>query len=80
MIDEDSLKQILATVLRVPVEDIGVDTSMDNIESWDSLNHMNLILALEDAYKVSIPDDEATNITSYPLIKLVVSEQLQKSG
>jgi acyl carrier protein len=77
MLDEESLKQILATVLKVPVGSIDGDTNMDTVESWDSLNHMNLILALEDAYSVRIPDDEATNITSYPLIKLVVNEQLQ---
>jgi len=77
MLDEASLKQILATVLKVPVESIDGGTNMDTVESWDSLNHMNLILALEDAYSVRIPDDEATNITSYPLIKLVVDEQLQ---
>ena len=77
MLDEESLKQILATVLKVPVGNIDGDTNMDTVESWDSLNHMNLILALEDAYSVRIPDDEATNITSYPLIKLVVNEQLQ---
>ena len=77
MLDEESLKQILATVLKVPVGNIDGDTNMDTVESWDSLNHMNLILALEDAYRVRIPDDEATNITSYPLIKLVVNEQLQ---
>jgi len=77
MLDEESLKQILATVLKIPVGSIDGDTNMDTVESWDSLNHMNLILALEDAYSVRIPDDEATNITSYPLIKLVVNEQLQ---
>jgi acyl carrier protein len=77
MLDEESLKQILATVLKVPVENIDGDTNTDTVESWDSLNHMNLILALEDAYSVRIPDDEATNITSYSLIKLVVNEQLQ---
>ena len=64
-------------MLKVPVGNIDGDTNMDTVESWDSLNHMNLILALEDAYSVRIPDDEATNITSYPLIKLVVNEQLQ---
>lgn len=77
MLDEESLKQILATVLKIPVENIDGDTSTDTVESWDSLNHMNLILAIEDAYSVRIPDDEATNITSYSLIKLVVNEQLQ---
>jgi acyl carrier protein len=77
MLDEESLKKILATVLKIPVENIDGDTNTDTVESWDSLNHMNLILAIEDEYSVRIPDDEATNITSYSLIKLVVNEQLQ---
>jgi acyl carrier protein len=77
MLDEGSLKKILATVLKIPVENIDGDTNTDTVESWDSLNHMNLILAIEDEYSVRIPDDEATNITSYSLIKLVVNEQLQ---
>ena len=77
MLDEAALKQIMATVLNVSVENINADTSMDTIEKWDSLQHMNLVLALEDAFEVSIPDDEAANITSYPLIKLVLNEQLQ---
>lgn len=77
MLDEESLKQILATVLKVPVENIDADTSTDTVESWDSLNHMNLILALESEYSVRIPDDEITKITSYPLVRLVINEQLQ---
>jgi len=79
MFDEAKLKQIMSTVLRVPADNIDGDANMDSIKSWDSLNHMNLILALEDAYGVSIPDDEATNITSYPLVRLIINEQLQNT-
>jgi acyl carrier protein len=77
MLDEEKLKKIMSSVLQIPAENIDSDTSMDTIEKWDSLQHMNLILALEDAFDIFIPDDEAANITSYPLIKLVVNEQLQ---
>ena len=76
MLDEARLKQVISSVLQVPVESIGVETSMDTIERWDSLQHMNLVLALEDAFGIYIPDEDATNITSYPLIRVVVEEQL----
>ena len=78
MLDEMRLKQVISSVLQVPVETIDAGTSMDTIEKWDSLQHMNLVLALESAFGIYIPDDEATNITSYPLIRLVVDEQLSK--
>lgn len=74
MIDETALKQILAAVLGVDAAAITADSSSDTIESWDSLRHMNLVLALEEEFGVSIPDEEAANITSYALIRLVLEE------
>ena len=71
---EGRLREILASVLEVPVEQIPEDASTDTIEAWDSLAHMNLILAVEDAFGVTIPDEEAADLTSIPLLRLVVSE------
>jgi len=80
MINEQALRQVMATLLRVPVESIGEDTSMDTVKGWDSLRHMNLVLAIEEEFKVSIPDEDAANITSYPLIKLVLQDLLKDGG
>jgi acyl carrier protein len=71
---DDTLRQVMATVLGVPAEAICESSSMDSIESWDSIKHMNLVLALEEEFAVSIPDEDAANITSYALIKLVLDE------
>ena len=79
MLNEDALKQVMATMLNVDAASIGPDASMDTIANWDSLRHMNLVLALEEEFKVSIPDEDAGNITSYKLIKLVL-EDLLKTG
>lgn len=76
MLDDEKLREIMAMVLEVPIEDVSHESNMDNIENWDSLRHMNLILALEDEFEITIPDEEAANITSFSLIKLVVNEQL----
>lgn len=80
MINEQALRQVMATLLRVPVESIGEDTSMDTVKGCDSLRHMNLVLAIEEEFKVSIPDEDAANITSYPLIKLVLQDLLKDGG
>jgi len=77
MLNENTLKQVMATLLTVDVNAIDSDASMDTIPTWDSLRHMNLVLALEEEFKVSIPDEDAGNITSYKLIKLVLEELLQ---
>lgn len=76
MLNENTLKQVMATLLTVDVNAIDSEASMDTIPTWDSLRHMNLVLALEEEFKVSIPDEDAGNITSYKLIKLVLEELL----
>ena len=76
MVDESALKQVMATVLGVPVSAVGPDASADTIPGWDSLRHMNLVLALEQAFGVEIPDEDAAEITSYALIKVVLNERL----
>jgi acyl carrier protein len=37
---------------------------------------MNLVLALEEEFGVTIPDDDAANMMSYKLIRIVLDEQL----
>lgn len=76
MLNENLLKKVMASVLKVDVSVIDEDSSMDNIKSWDSLGHMNLVLALEDEFKVVIPDEDAGNITSYKLIAVVLNDLL----
>lgn len=76
MVDKTLVKQVMASVLEVGESTIGEDASMDNIEGWDSLKQMNLVLALEESFGVSIPDEDAGNATSFKLICLVLEEQL----
>jgi len=77
MLNENTLKQVMATLLNVDVSAIDPEASMDTIPNWDSLRHMNLVLALEEEFKVTIPDEDAGNITSYKLIKLVLQDLLK---
>ncbi len=69
----------MATVLQVPEKSIGPNASMDNVATWDSLRHMNLILALEEEFGTSIPDEDAANLTSYALLKVVLEELLSET-
>ncbi len=80
MLNEDTLKQVMATMLKVDASDINAESSMDNMPNWDSLRHMNLVLALEEEFRVTISDEDAGNITSYKLIKLVLEDLLTAKG
>jgi len=74
MVDATRVKTIMASVLEIDPSTITDSASMDTVPSWDSLRHMNLVLALEEGFGVSFPDDDAANATSYALITLVLNE------
>lgn len=75
MVDKNKVKEVMAAVLEVAVEAIDDEASMDTIASWDSLRQMNLVLALEEGFGVSFPDEDAANATSFKLLVLVLDEQ-----
>jgi acyl carrier protein len=72
---DDKLKQVMAAVLRVRAADIGDETSPDSVEAWSSLAHLDLILAIEEEFGVTIPDEEVGDLTSYRLLRLTLDEQ-----
>lgn len=75
---EENVKQLLGIVLGISPNDLSSDSSMDTVESWDSLSQMNLVLALEDEFGIEIPDLEIQNMISVNLIVLLVQELLDQ--
>ena len=75
--DNMKIKEVMSVVFEIPLESISDDSSYDNIENWDSLRHLNLILALEEEFGVSIPDEEVGNLVNYKLIELVINDLLK---
>jgi acyl carrier protein len=74
VVNMNKLKQVLADVFKIDIQTINDETSVDNVEKWDSLNHLNLVLALEEAFDISFTEEQTIEILNYPLIKLVLQE------
>lgn len=55
---------IVSSVVRVPKETITEASSSDTVEAWDSLKHINLILALEEAFGVQFDDEIIPELNS----------------
>lgn len=54
---EERVKQIIAEIIGIEFECIDEQTSPDNVPDWDSLKHMQIIIALEEEFSVEIPDE-----------------------
>ena len=61
MINEKVFK-IISQVMKVPVEEINEQSSPENLAAWDSFQHMNLILALEEEFNIRFTDEEIVQV------------------
>jgi len=73
---DEKVKSIVAQVMEVPVDSVREDSSPDTIEAWDSLKHMNLVLALEQSFDVTFSEEQITEIESVELIIATLKELL----
>ena len=68
----EPLEQLIASVLSIPAEQITDELAFDSIPEWDSLNHVNLMLALESGYGVEIDEDTMVELANVAAIRLFV--------
>ena len=69
----DVIKQVMAQILKIDVSSIDESTSTDSVEHWDSLKHMQLILALEEEFGIEFPDELIPDLLNYPALQHAVA-------
>ena len=68
----EQIKKVMSAVFEIPVEQIKDDSSPDTIDSWDSLKHMNMVVALEEEFEVEFTEYEIMEMMNYSLIKSIL--------
>lgn len=71
---DQKLKQVMARVFDVDVAEIAETASNDTVERWDSLRHMNLIIAIEEEFGVEFSGEQVADSINYKLIRIVLQE------
>lgn len=61
---ETRVRQVAADVFNLPLEQVTAQSSPQTIETWESLQHLNLVLALEQEFAISIDPEEIAQIGS----------------
>ena len=66
---ERELFEIVSLALRIEPDRLNEETSYQSIPEWDSLGHVSLMEALEEAYGIRVSDDVAVELTSIEAIR-----------
>lgn len=73
---EIKLQKLFSRILGVPEGVINDQTSMQTLVNWDSLKHMELMVALEEEFKTSrFAITEIISMTSIPAVKKVLGDK-----
>lgn len=75
----DQVRLMAADIFNVPLENVGAESSPDTIENWDSLQHLNLVLALEQHFGLEFVPEEIEQMLSIELISMLVEEKLLRT-
>ena len=75
MTDFERLRALIATILQVPEAEIEEATTRDDLAAWDSVQHLNLMLAIEDEYSVQLDVDELQSLTNVRAILDFLAKQ-----
>ena len=70
---KEKIIALIEAALEVPSGTITEETMMEDVEEWDSLAHVMIIGELEEKLGLSIPLEEAVDLTG-------VRELLEKCG
>lgn len=62
------VRAILARTLKVDPAAIVEEASQANLSQWDSVQHMNVVLGVENEFEIEFEDVELPNLTTFPLL------------
>jgi acyl carrier protein len=70
----EQIRQIASDVFGVPQGSVLKESSPDTIPTWDSIQHLNFVLALEQEFSVQFEPGEVEQILSIELAVMLVEE------
>ena len=71
------VQEIAADIFNVPHEALGPSASPDTISQWDSMQHLNLVLAIEQHFSLDLGPEDIEQMRTIQLVTLIVEEKLQ---
>ncbi|MGH9468908.1 MAG: acyl carrier protein [Terriglobia bacterium] len=73
----EQVRTIVADVLSVSPSAVSPESSPQSLEGWDSVHHLNLVLALEEKFSIQFSPEEMEQMGDVGRIVLLVES---KSG
>ncbi len=67
-VDVADVLAVITTELDLDEGEVTADSTIDDVENWDSLGHLRVCMALEQRFGVKIPMEDIADLRSVPAI------------
>jgi acyl carrier protein len=64
----EQVRQTIAMTLSIPAGEIRETSAQTDVGAWDSLGHINLMVALENTFDITLEVEDFARLTSVPAI------------
>ena len=74
----EQVRNIASDIFGIPADKISAESSPETIENWDSMQHLNLVLAIEEKFGVQLDPEDIEAMTNIGAVAALV-EKLQSA-
>jgi acyl carrier protein len=73
----DQVRSVASDLFSIPVNRITAESSPENIEAWDSTQHLNFVLALEEKFGLQLSPEEMEQMNNVGEAARLVESKVQ---
>jgi len=73
----DQIRTMASDLFGVPADRITASSSPESLENWDSVQHLNLVLALEEKFGLQLSPEEIEQMKSVGDTAKLIESKLQ---
>jgi acyl carrier protein len=74
----EQVRSIASDIFGVPADKITAESSPETIENWESMQHLNLVLAIEEKFGVQLEPEDIERMKNIGAVAALV-ERLQSA-
>lgn len=76
---DSRVRDVMAGVLDVPAAEIDSGFRKDDASAWDSMNHLRLVSALEEAFGIRLTMKEVGEMESFDDVRRKIAERMRSA-
>jgi acyl carrier protein len=70
----EQVRSVASDIFGVPIEKITAESSPQTIENWDSMQHLNLVLAIEEKFGVQLDPEDIEQMRNVGAVAALVEK------